>query len=40
MISMITFLEYLINIKDGEDENYDMLANKKSNFYSTISMAT
>ena len=31
MITMIT-LKYLINIKDGEHENYDMLTNKNSKF--------
>ena len=34
------FMKYLINIKDGEDEKYDRLANKNSKFYSTISMTT
>ena len=38
------FMKHLTNIKDGEDEKYDMLANKNSysnkNFYSTISMTT
>ena len=26
------FMKYLVNIKDGEDEKYDMLTNKNSKF--------
>ena len=26
------FMKYLINVKDGEDEKHDMLANKNSKF--------
>ena len=26
------FMKYMVNIKDGEDEKYDMLTNKKSEF--------